>query len=164
MPVDLNRWADSGYAPKTGTGDAWGELIRLRFNGLWRDVNFMKLWAGQAISLLGSQITFLALPLTAVLVLDATPAQMGILMAVEALPSPLVALFVGVWVDRYRRRPILIVADLGRAALLGAVPVAAILGLLRLEHLYLVSFLVSVLGLFFGVAHRSLTELAGGGI
>jgi MFS family permease len=129
--------------------------MRLRFDGLWRDTSFMKLWAGQAISLLGSQITFLALPLTAVLVLDATPAQMGILMAVEALPSPLIGLFVGVWVDRCRRRPILIMADLGRAALLGVVPVAAILGLLRLEHLYLVCFLVGVLGLFFDVAHRS---------
>ena len=129
--------------------------MRLRFDGLWRDANFMKLWAGQAISLFGSQITFLALPLTAVLVLDATPAQMGILMAVEALPSLLIGLFVGVWVDHYRRRPILIVADLGRAVLLGAVPVTAILGLLRLEHLYVVCFLVSALGLFFGVAHRS---------
>jgi MFS family permease len=129
--------------------------MRMRFDGLWRDANFMKLWAGQAISLFGSQITFLALPLTAVLVLDATPAQMGILMAVEALPSLLIGLFVGVWVDHYRRRPILIVADLGRAVLLGAVPVAAILGLLRLEHLYIVCFLVSALGLFFGVAHRS---------
>jgi MFS family permease len=129
--------------------------MRLRFNGLWCDTRFVKLWAGQAISLFGSQITFLALPLTAVLVLGATPAQMGILMAVEELPSPLLGLFVGVWVDRYRRRPILIVADLGRAVLLGVVPVAAFLGLLRLEHLYLVCFLVSVLGLFFGVAHRS---------
>lgn len=129
--------------------------MRMRFDGLWREANFLKLWAGQAISLFGSQITFLALPLTAVLVLDATPAQMGILMAIEALPSLLIGLFVGVWVDHYRRRPILIAADLGRAVLLGVVPVAAILGLLRLEHLYVVCFLVSVLGLFFGVAHRS---------
>jgi len=129
--------------------------MRLRLIGLWRDINFRKLWAGQTISLFGSQITFLALPLTAVLVLDATPAQMGILMAVESLPTLLIGLFVGVWVDHYRRRPILITADLGRAVLLGIIPVAAILGLLRIEHLYIVCFLVSVLGLFFGVAHRS---------
>jgi MFS family permease len=129
--------------------------MRLRFNGLWRDVSFMKLWAGQAISLFGSQITFLALPLTAVLVLDATPAQMGILVAVAALPSLLIGLFVGVWVDHYRRRPILIVAGLARAVLLCVVPVAAILDLLRIEHLYIVGFLMSVLGLFSGVAHRS---------
>ena len=129
--------------------------MRLRFTGLWRDVNFTKLWTGQAISLFGSQITFLALPLTAVLVLDATPSQMGILMAVEALPTLLMGLFVGVWVDHYRRRPILIMADLGRAVLLSVIPVVAILGLLRIEHLYIVCFLVSVLGLFFSVAHRS---------
>jgi len=129
--------------------------MHLRFSGLWRDVNFMKFWSGQTVSLFGSQITFLALPLTAVLVLEATPTQVGILIAVEALPSLLIGLFVGVWVDHYRRLPILIVAELGRAVLLGVVPVAAILGLLRIEHLYIVCFSVSVLGLFFGVAHRS---------
>lgn len=129
--------------------------MRMRLSGLWRDANFMKLWSSQAISSFGSQMTFLALPLTAVLVLDATPSQMGILMALEALPTLLIGLFVGVWVDHYRRRPILIMADVGRAVLLGVVPVAAILGLLRIEHLYIVCFLVSALGLFFGVAHRS---------
>jgi MFS family permease len=115
----------------------------------------LKLWAGQAISLFGSQITFLALPLTAILVLDATPIQVGILMAAEELPALLIGLFVGVWVDHTRRLPILIVADLGRAVLLAVVPVAAILGLLRIELLYIVCFLVSVSGLFFGVAFRS---------
>jgi MFS family permease len=71
------------------------------------------------------------------------------------LPSLLIGLFVGVWVDHYRRRPILIVADLARAVLLGVIPAAAILGLLCIEHLYIVCFLMSALGLFFGVAHRS---------
>jgi MFS family permease len=131
------------------------EPMRLRFAGLWRHADFVKLWAGQTISLIGSQITFLALPLTAVLVLDATPAQMGFLTAAEAIPSLLVGLFVGVWVDRYRRRPILIAADLGRAALLLVIPVAAILGALRIEYLYIVAFLVGTLELVFDVAHRS---------
>jgi len=129
--------------------------MRLRFAGLWRHTDFVKLWVGQSISLLGSQITFLALPLTAVLVLDATPAQMGFLTAAEAIPSLLVGLFVGVWVDHYRRRPILIAADLGRAALLIVIPIAAILGVLRIEHLYIVAFLVGALELVFDVAHRS---------
>jgi MFS family permease len=129
--------------------------MRLRFGGLWLNAGFVKLWAGQAISLFGSQITFLALPLTAILVLDATPIQVGILMAAEELPALLIGLFVGVWVDHTRRLPILIVADLGRAVLLAVVPVAAILGLLRIELLYIVCFLVSVSGLFFGVAFRS---------
>jgi MFS family permease len=129
--------------------------MRLQFAGLWRHADFVKLWASQTISLFGSQITFLALPLTAVLVLDATPAQMGLLTAVGAIPSLLVGLFVGVWVDRYRRRPILIAADLGRAALLMVIPMAAILGVLRIGYLYIVVFLVGTLELFFDVAHRS---------
>jgi MFS family permease len=129
--------------------------MRLRFAGLWRHADFVKLWTGQTISLIGSQITFLALPLTAVLVLDATPAQMGFLTAAEGIPSLLVGLFVGVWVDRYHRRPILIAADLGRAALLLVIPVAAILGVLRIEYLYIVAFLVGTLELVFDVAQRS---------
>jgi MFS family permease len=129
--------------------------MRLRFAGLWRHADFVKLWAGQTISLIGSQITFLALPLTAVLVLDATPAQMGFLTAAGAIPSLLVGLFIGVWVDRCCRRPILIAADLGRAALLLVIPVAAILGVLRIEYLYIVVFLTGALELVFDVAHRS---------
>ena len=129
--------------------------MRLRFTGLWRHADFVKLWTGQTISLFGSQITFLALPLTAVLVLNATPAQMGFLTAAGALPSLLVGLFVGVWVDHYRRRPILIAADLGRAALLITIPIAAALGVLRIEYLYIVVLLVGTFGLFFDVAHRS---------
>jgi MFS family permease len=127
----------------------------LQLTGLWRHSDFVKLWAGQTISLFGSKITFLALPLTAVLVLDATPAQMGFLTAAGAIPALLVGLFAGVWVDRYRRRPILIVADLGRAVLLFVIPLTAMLGVLRIEHLYVVAFLVGTLGLFFDVAYRS---------
>ena len=129
--------------------------MRLRLAGLWRHADFVKLWAGQTISLFGSRITFLALPLTAVLVLEATPAQMGFLTAAGAIPSLLVGLFVGVWVDHRRRRPILIAADLGRAALLVVIPIAAILGVLRIEYLYIVVFVGGTLGLFFDVAHRS---------
>jgi MFS family permease len=129
--------------------------MRFRLTGLWRRPDFVKLWTGQTISLIGSQVTFLALPLTAVLVLNATPAQMGFLTAAGAIPSLLVGLFAGVWVDRRRRRPILIAADLGRAALLLLIPVAALLGVLRIEYLYIVTLLVGTLGLFFEVAHHS---------
>ena len=127
----------------------------LRLTGLWRHPDFVKLWTGQTISLIGSQVTFLALPLTAVLTLNATPAQMGFLTAAGAIPSLLVGLFAGVWVDHRRRRPILIAADMGRAALLLLIPVAALLGVLRVEYLYVVAFLVGTLGLFFEVAHHS---------
>jgi MFS family permease len=129
--------------------------MNLRFAGLWRHADFVKLWASQTVSLIGSQITFLALPLTAVLVLDATPAQMGFLTAAGAIPSLLVGLFVGVWVDRCRRLPILIAADLGRVVLLLVIPIAAILGVLRIEYLYIVAFLAGTLELFFDLAHRS---------
>jgi predicted MFS family arabinose efflux permease len=136
--------------------------MHLRLTGLWCHADFMKLWAGQTISLLGSSIRTLALPLTAVLVLNVTPAQMGILTAVEALPSLLLGLLVGAWIDRRHRRPILIATDIGRAALLLIIPIAAILGVLRLEYLYIITFLVSTLGLFFGVAYGPfLVSLAG---
>lgn len=102
--------------------------MRLRFTGLWRHSEFMKLWTAQTVSVFGTMITHLALPLTAVLTLNASPAQMGILGAVEFAPFLLIGLFAGVWVDRMRRRPILIAADIGRALLLGSIPLMAALG------------------------------------
>lgn len=122
---------------------------------LWRHADFRKLWAAHTISQVGSQITFLAIPLTAVLTLDAMPVQMGILAASLSLPALLVGLFVGVWVDRMRRRPLLIAADIGRAALLFGVPAAAFLDLLTIEYLYVTAFLAGFLTLVFDVAYRS---------
>jgi len=123
--------------------------------GLWRHPDFLKLWIGESISLVGSQITILALPLVAVLLLEATPAQMGLLRAAQYGPFLLLGLLAGVWVDRLRRRPIMIWADLGRAVLLGSIPLAAGLGLLRIEQLYLVAFLVGIQTVFFDVAYQS---------
>ncbi|HUS13972.1 MAG TPA: MFS transporter [Chloroflexia bacterium] len=121
--------------------------------GLWQNPAFRRLWAGQSVSQLGSQITLLALPLTAVLALGATPVQMGILGAAEAAPWMLFGLFAGAWVDRVRRRPVLIGADLGRAALLASVPLAADWHLLGMEWLYAVGFLAGALNVLFEVAH-----------
>ncbi len=126
-----------------------------RFSGLWRSPDFVKLWVGETISLFGSQISGLALPLVAVLVLNASPAQMGLLGAIEFAPFLLFSLFAGIWVDRLPRRPILIVGDIGRAVLLGSVPVAAWYGLLGMPYLYVVGFLVGVLTVFFDVAYQS---------
>jgi len=127
------------------------------FTGLWRHPEFMKLWISQTLSELGSQVTLLALPLTAVLALRVhSPAQMGLLGAAESAPVFLIGLFAGVGVDRWRRRPILIGADLGRAVLLGAVPCAAALGWLTMGHLYSVGFLVGVLAVFADLADQSL--------
>jgi MFS family permease len=116
---------------------------------------FFKLWTGQTISSFGSAITTLALPLTAVVMLKATPAQMGILGAAGFLPHLLLGLVAGVWVDRLPRRPILILTDLGQALLLGSIPLLALLGALRMEVLYVVAFLTGVLALFFDVAATS---------
>ena len=97
----------------------------------------------------------LALPLVAILTLDATAGEVSILTAAATLPSLLVSLPAGAWVDRLRRRPVLIATDLGRALLLGSIPLAALLGFLRIEHLYLVALLASVLTVFFDVAAGS---------
>jgi len=127
----------------------------MRFSGLWRHADFLKLWAGQTVSEIGSRITREGLPLAAVLTLGATPAQMGLLAAIGSVPVLLLGLVAGVWVDRLRRRPILIAADLGRAALLITIPIAALLGALTIGHLYLVAALAGILTLFFDVAYQS---------
>jgi MFS family permease len=115
----------------------------------------MRLFAAQSVSLFGSEITLIALPLTAVLVLGATPAQMGMLAAAGTLPFLLVGLFAGVWVDRLRCRTVLVAADFGRAVLLGSVPLAAACGVLRIEHLFVVALCAGTLTVFFDVAYQS---------
>ncbi len=122
---------------------------------LTRNSEFLKLWVGQTISEFGSQITRLALPLTAVLVLNASSSQMGVLNALGVAPFILVGLFAGVWADRVRRRPILMTADLGRFLLLGSIPLAAVGGFLTIPYLYVVIFLVGVMGVFFDVSYQS---------
>ncbi len=113
------------------------------------------LWGSTAVSDLGSAVTYLALPLTAIHLLDAGPREMGWLLALGQLPVPLLGLFVGVWVDRLRRRPLMIAADLGRAALITAIPVAALAGALELSHLYMVALLVGSLTVLFDLGVTS---------
>jgi MFS family permease len=115
----------------------------------------MKLWTAQTISVFGSTITREALPLVAILTLAATPAQVGLLAALSMVPVLVVGLPAGVWVDRLRRRPILLGADLGRAIFLFSIPLAALLGVLTLFQLYLVAILAGTLTVFFSVADNS---------
>jgi MFS family permease len=122
---------------------------------LWRHRDFMKLWTGQTISLLGSQITLLALPLAAILLFQASAFQVGLLSTVEFLPFVLLGLPAGVWVDRLRRKPILIAADLGRFAVLGSIPLARAFGALTLLHLYVAAFVTGVFTVFFDVAYAA---------
>ena len=110
-----------------------------RFTGLWRHRDFMKLWGGQAVSNLGSHVGGGALRFTAILLLAATPWQLSLLTVAALLPTLLLSLFAGLWVDRVRRRPLLIGADLGRALALLTIPLAAMSGVLRIEHLYAVA-------------------------
>lgn len=131
------------------------DVMRGKLTGLWAHGEFVKLWAGQTVSQFGSQVTLLALPLTAALTLHATPAAMGFLAASETAPFLLVGLLAGVWVDRMPRRPILMLADCGRFALLLLIPVFALLGVLHIWLLCLIAFLVGILTVFFDVAYQS---------
>jgi MFS family permease len=122
---------------------------------LWRHPDFLRLWSAQTISVFGDNFTALALPLIAAITLDATPGQMGILTAVERLPFLVLGLMAGVWVDRARRRPILIVGDIGRGVVLLSIPLAAVLGTLGMPHLYVVGVVVGTFTLFFDVAYQA---------
>src|SRR5437016_97763 len=123
--------------------------------GLTRDPEFLKLWVGEAISDFGDQMTLLAIPLTAVIVLKASAFEMGLLAAVATLPTALFSLPAGVWVDRLPRRRTLIVADAGHAIVLATVPVAFVLGVLGMPQLYVVAFLTGTLSVFFIVAYQA---------
>src|SRR5438105_1018477 len=106
---------------------------------LWRHRDFVKLWAGQAVSRLGSQVSLLALPLIAITVLKATTFEVGLLSAVEFTPFILVGLPAGVIVDRLAKRPILITADLGRLVTLASVPITYEMDALTIGQLYAVA-------------------------
>lgn len=121
----------------------------------WRHADFLKLWSAETISLVGTQVTALALPLTAILRLNASTFQVGLLASVQYLPFLVVGLPAGSIVDRLRRLPVLVSADLGRAALLIVVPLLAWLGQLSLGVLYPVAFAVGVLSVFSDIALQS---------
>ena len=125
-------------------------------SSLWRNKAFIRLWLAQISSRAGTEITRVALPLTAVLVIGVTPTQMGLLRISGSLPNIIFGLLIGVWVDRRRRRPILVGADLGRAILLGSIPVAVIFAHLSFIHLVVVIFCSATLTLFFTLASVSI--------
>lgn len=122
---------------------------------LWHQRDFLKLWGAQSVSMFGSLITRAALPFLAILVLHASAAQIAGLTIASILPGFLIGLVAGVWIDRLRRRPVMILADLGRALTLGAVPVLAATGHLGLIALYAVAVVASLLTVFFDVAEQS---------
>jgi MFS family permease len=123
---------------------------------LWRDRDFRALWAATTVSQVGSFVTRTALPFAAILVLGAGAGQVAIIRGAELVAGLTLGLVAGAWVDRLRRRPVMIWADLGRAVLLGTIPLAYLAGRLTLPHLMLVAFACAVLTTFFDMADRAL--------
>jgi MFS family permease len=122
---------------------------------LLRHPDFVKLWSAETISQFGTQVTLLALPIIAATTLNVTPFEFGLLGTIEFLPFILLSLPAGVWVDRLRRRPILIAGDLVRAAALISIPVAFALDVLTIWQLYAVGFINGCATVFFDVAYQS---------
>lgn len=132
------------------------------FTGLWLNSDFRKLWGSLTIVHFGGQITFLALPLTAAIALNASPFEVGVLTALEALPYPLFGLFAGVLVDRTRKLPLIIACDVGRGLALLAIPVCAWFGVLSMGLLYVVGFLIGALSVIGWPAYQVfMTERVG---
>jgi MFS family permease len=143
----------AGEAVTSRQAAATGLVPRL----LRENAEFRSLWAGLSISQLGDQVSLIALPLVAVLVLDASPAQMGYLAAAGLAPNLFFALHAGALADRFgRRRKLMIAADLGRAVLVGSIPAAYAVDRLSLGLLYIVAFLVGTLSVLFTVSYSAL--------
>jgi MFS family permease len=131
--------------------------VRLLPPLLRESADFRRFWNGQAVSQLGDQVALIALPLAAVLALDAGPAEMGYLATAALVPNLLFSLHSGAWVDRHgRRRQTMIAADIGRALLTASVPVAYGLDVLTMRQLYVVAFLTGSLSVLFSVSYSTL--------
>lgn len=128
---------------------------RLLGGRLWRDADFVKLWLGQFVSETGSQVSALALPTVAILILHATPFQVGLLSALEFLAFPTLGLIAGVYADRFRRIRIMAGCDVLRTLIYGSVPLAWAFGALHIEQLYLVALLAGICTVFFDVSYQS---------
>ncbi|KOU56937.1 MFS transporter permease [Streptomyces sp. MMG1533] len=122
---------------------------------MWRDSDFRRLWVGQTVSQLGEHTGLVVLPLFAVLTLNASATQLGVLRAVGQAPILLLSLFVGAWVDRWRTRTVMVLTDVGRTLALGAAAVAGLFGGLGLPALFVIAFAVGALSVFFDVAYQA---------
>lgn len=137
-------------------------LLSRRARGLWLSRKFRRLWGSLTITSFGAQVTNLALPLTAAVLLHATPMQMGILVALETLPFALVSLHAGVLLDRMRKLPVVVFSDVTRGLALLVIPLAAFTDLLSVGVLYVVGFFCGVQNVVGGAAHQVLiAQLAG---
>ena len=116
---------------------------------------FGKFWLGQSVSMLGNQFTQLALPIAAAVALHATAIEMGFLGAMRFAPAILIGLPAGVWLDRTKRKPVLVVSQLVSAAALATIPAAAVLHALTIGQLYVVAFLAGGAATFQGIAQTA---------
>jgi MFS family permease len=133
-----------------------GRLRRLRPRGpAWESPDFVRLWSSSTISNLGTQVSLLAVPFVAILTLHASTFEVAALGAVESAPLLFFALPAGAWIDRVRKRPVMLAADLGCAAALGSIPLARAAGVLTIWQLFAVGFLSGTLTIFFDVAAQA---------
>jgi predicted MFS family arabinose efflux permease len=130
--------------------------LKLRLTGnLWRHRDFTRFWFSDTVSQFGNQFSGFALPVLAVLSFNATPLDIGIITALAIVPYPLLGLFVGVWVDRFRKRRIMVVCNLGRMFVLASVPVGYLLGVLSLTQIFVVSLVTGVFSVFFDISYQA---------
>jgi MFS family permease len=128
---------------------SWRDLLRLDAGDLLRDPIYRRLWLSIGVSSLGGQVTMLALPLTAAVLLHATPTQMGLLTAMEIAPFVLLSLPSGVWLDRVRKLPVYVGGEIALAVTVASVPLAWVMGVLTMPWMYFVAF---ALGSVFTIA------------
>jgi MFS family permease len=130
-------------------------LDKPRRGGLWHHLDFRRLWIGETVSQFGTQVSQIALPLVAILVVHASTFEVGALAACESLAFLVIGLPAGAWVDRMRFRQVLIINDVVRAAAIGSIPAAAAMHVLTIGQLYVVALVISVCTVFFDVAYQS---------
>src|SRR5438309_2773265 len=129
--------------------------MRLKRTGLWLHPDFLKLWTGETVSVFGDMVGNSALAFTAVLVLQANAFQIGLMAAVHLVPDVFLGLVAGVWVDRLRKRPLMIIADVGRFASLLTIPIAYAFDVLTIGQLFAVSFSVGAFEILFDVSYQA---------
>jgi MFS family permease len=122
---------------------------------LFHHRNFLRLWTAATVSLFGTQVSQIAIPFMAAVLLTASPGEVGLLTTIEFLPFLLFTLPAGVWVDRFPKKRILVIGDLGRAVMLISIPIAYALGALTIWQLYVVGFVNGLMTVFFDVADQS---------
>lgn len=129
--------------------------MRFSRTGLWRHPDFLKLWTGETVSVFGNMVGGSALAFTAVLVLHANALEIGLIGAAHLVPDVFLGLFAGVWVDRLRKRPLMIVADVGRFVALVTIPIAYALDALTIGQLLVVSFATGTFEILFDVSYQA---------